>query len=109
MSGVFDHSTGTFILRPSENVVVGPLRQGWVRQYGGHADVQIDLGHALGEDLMRAAKGRLSGFSITKQADGSVSFGWRSGMINDASHGDRAVPEALRGAIEAAVRKALGL
>lgn len=109
MSGVFDHSTGTFILRNSENVSIGPLRQGWVRQYGGHADVRVDLGHALGENLSQATRGRLSGFSLSKQADGTISFGWNSGMINSASHGNRAVPEALRNAIEEAVRKALGL
>jgi hypothetical protein len=109
MSGVFDHSTGTFILRNSENVPIGPLREGWVRQYGGHADVRVDLGHALGENLSQATRGRLSGFSLSKQADGTISFGWNSGMINSASHGNRAVPEALRSAIEEAVRKALGL
>jgi hypothetical protein len=109
MSGVFDHTTGRFILRPSENLPVGPLREGWVQQYGGHRDVRADLGEALGEDLLQAAPGRLSGFSMTKNADGTVTFGWRSGQINRSSHGDIAVPESLRSAIEAAVRSSLGL
>jgi hypothetical protein len=108
MSGVFDHSTGKFVLRPSEDVY-GPLREGWVSQRGGHATVRADFGQAVGEDLSQAAKGRLSGFSLSKQPDGTVEFGWRSGVINPNSHGDRAVPEALRPAIEAAVRNALGL
>jgi hypothetical protein len=105
---VFDHSTGTFILRNSANVPIGALQQGWVRQYGGHADVCIDLGQALGEDLLQATRGRLSGFSLSKQADGTISFGWNFGMINSTSHGSRTVPESLRSAIEEAVRRALG-
>ena len=70
---------------------------------------RANLGSAIGEDLSLATPGRLSGFSLQKQADGVVRFGWNSGQINPGSLGNRAVPEALRPAIESAVRAALGL
>lgn len=107
MSGVFDHTSGNFVLRHSTDV--NPLPEGSVFRYGGHADVRADLGAAIGEDLTSAASGRLSGFSISKQADGTVTFGWNSGQINPGSHGSRGVPESLRAAIEAAVKNTLGL
>ena len=107
MSGVFDHATGTFLLRPSTTAT--PLPPGAVAQYGGHAAVRADLGLALGEDLSSAAPGRLSGFSLSRAGDNSITFGWNSGVINPGSHGTRAVPEALRSSIEAAVRESLGL
>ena len=62
MSGVFDHTTGTFALKPSLNV--DPLPAGFVAQFGGHAEVRAALGEQLGEQLMYAAPGRLSGFSV---------------------------------------------
>jgi hypothetical protein len=107
MSGVFDHQTGRFILRHSTNQI--PLPAGSVARYGGHRVVRNDLSTALGEDLTLAASGRISGFSISRQADGSIGFGWNSGQINPGSHGDRGVPEALRSEIESAVRAALGI
>ena len=108
MSAVFDHSSGNLLLRPSSDVF-GPLPQGWVRQIGGHADVRADLGLAIGENLTNAARGRLSGFAVVKEADGTVSFRWNSGQINPRSHGSRAVPQPLRPDIEAAVKESLGL
>ena len=107
MSGVFDHSSGNFVLRHSTEA--NPLPEGSVSRYGGHAHVRTDLGNAIGEDLNNVTNGRLSGFSLQKQADGTVRFGWNSGQINPGSHGCRAVPEALRPEIESAVKAALGL
>jgi hypothetical protein len=111
MTGVFDHKTGTVILRPSLDLPSGtPLPEGTVARYGGHASVREDLGAALGEDLGSAAPGRLSGFSITKNPDGTIGFGWNSGQINPGSHGGgNGVPAALRPEIETAVRGSLGL
>jgi hypothetical protein len=108
MSGVFDHSTGNFVLRNSSDVY-GPLPEGWVRQIGGHAAVRSDLGLAIGEDLSGAAPGRLSGFAVVRGADGQIQFRWNSGQINIGSHGSRAVPEPLRPEIENAVNAATGL
>jgi hypothetical protein len=107
MSGVFDHQSGQFILRHSTEQIPPPV--GSVARYGGHQVVRNDLSAAIGEDLTSAASGRISGFSISKQADGSIRFGWNSGQINPGSHGDRGVPEALRSEIESAVRTALGI
>jgi len=107
MSGVYDHSTGKFVLRHSTDAK--PIPEGSVAQYGGHSNVRIDLGNALGEDLSNAVSGRLSGFSLQKQSDGSIKFGWNSGQINPGSHGNRAVPDSLRPGIESDVKAALGL
>jgi hypothetical protein len=107
MSGVFDSATGTFIMRRS--TMAAEIPEGWVAQYGGHGAVRQDLAAALGEDLTSAAPGRLSGFSVTKGANGDAQFGWNSGTINPASHGSRAVPEAVRPQIESAVRGSLDM
>ena len=107
MSGVFDHASSRFVLRHS--TTASPLPEGSVARYGGHRAVRGDLAEALGDDLSSAASGRLSGFSVSKQADGSVRFGWNSGQINPGSHGTRAVPAELQAEIEASVRAALGL
>ena len=86
-----------------------PLPPGSVARYGGHEAVRRDLALAIGEDLSSASRGRLSGFSISKQADGSVRFGWNSGQINPGAHGVRGVPDTLRPEIETTVRTALGI
>lgn len=107
ISGVFDHETGRFILRHSTEQTPPPV--GSVARYGGHLVVRNDLSTALGEDLTAATSGRISGFSISKRADGNIQFGWNSGQINPGSHGDRGVPEELRSQIESAVRAALSI
>jgi nucleoid-associated protein YgaU len=106
MSGAYDHQTGQFVLRHSTDVK--PTPPGSVEVFGGHALVLDDLGAALGEDLSRAARGRVSGFVIIKQPGGTLEFRWNSGQINPGSHGTRAVPDRLRPEIEGAVRRALG-
>jgi hypothetical protein len=104
MSGVFDHQTGRFVLRPSADAA--NLPSGWVSRYGGHADVRADLGAALKQDLTNQP-GRISGFSISRTESG-ITFGWRSNTVNSPSHGSVEVPESLRSSIETAVRSALG-
>lgn len=106
MSGAYDHATGKFILRPSTNK--NPLPDGWVAQYGGHSQVLDDLAAATGENL-KGTKGRISGFYIVKESDGTARFGWNSGQINPGSHGTRGVPPELQSEIKDSVVAALGL
>jgi hypothetical protein len=106
MSGVYDHKTGKFVMRHSTDEY--PTPPGSVARYGGHSDVRGELGTAVGEDLGRAEPGRVSGFSMSRQADGTPSFGWNSGQVNPGSHGTRSVPEEKRPEIENAVLTSMG-
>lgn len=73
-SGVFDAKSGRVLFRPSSYDEVLP--DGWVPAKGGHVNVFDELGSDLADS---------SGFTVFKQADGSLSVQWKSGLnLTDA-------------------------
>ncbi len=104
-SGVYDPTTGMFLIQPSGNTVLktGAIPENLVAQRGGHAIVNARFAELAGVDASQTV-----GFTVFYDAAGELSVAWNSGSVNGLNYGSYAAPTRFRQLILDAIKEATG-